>query len=94
MRRGARHRDQGIELDHGFDGGGGKATRSPAMVTTSSSSFICPSRRSARLERHQQPCAVVAIDAVVLLAGGSGSVRSQIVLLRGIAGDLGAFARQ
>src|SRR3954447_8469023 len=54
----------------------GSATRSPATVTTSSSSFTCPSPerfsfsapRSGALQRHEQPGAVIAIDAEVLLA--------------------------
>src|SRR5438309_4434519 len=53
----------------------GNATRSPAMVTTSSSSFICSSprycsfsARSGALQSHQQPGAVVTVDAKVLLA--------------------------
>src|SRR5437764_1872325 len=58
----------------------GSATRSWAMVTTSSSSFTCPSvrccsfsaPRSGALERHQQSGAVVAVDAEILLARGFG----------------------
>ena len=45
----------------------GKATRSPPIVTTSRSLFICPSPRSG-LQRHQQTCAIVTVDAVVSLA--------------------------
>src|SRR5438874_2054354 len=53
----------------------GSATRSPAMVTTSRSSLTYPSSktsssyapRTGRLQRHQQPCAVVAVNALILL---------------------------
>ena len=46
MRRGARHRDQACRARPPTStAAAGSATRSPAMVTTSSSSFICPSPR-------------------------------------------------
>src|SRR5438270_4202668 len=74
----------------------GNATRSPAMVTTRSSSLICPSLRgssfsaprSGTLQSHKEAGAVVPIDAEVLLARCLGLGAQPDRVVAGVLGQL------
>ena len=94
MRRGARHRDQRVQLDHRFDRGGGQrdALAGDGHDQQQARSFAPP--RAPIFSAISSAGAIVAIDALVLLAGRLGLGAQPDRLPRPPSAQLARLARR